>query len=90
VPVQRVTKYPLLLARLHKVTPAHHAAQRELLKQAQHKIELHLEHMNSVSYATARRRGVKFPESVFGHVRHAFVWYLIRSWRPAILVGVFP
>ncbi|KAJ9595051.1 hypothetical protein L9F63_013648 [Diploptera punctata] len=46
VPVQRVTKYPLLLARLHKVTPAHHEG-RELLKEAQHKIELHLEHMNS-------------------------------------------
>jgi hypothetical protein len=47
VPVQRVTKYPLLLARLYKVTPAHHES-RELLRQSQHKIELHLEHMNSV------------------------------------------
>nr|CAD7199071.1 unnamed protein product [Timema douglasi] len=46
VPVQRVTKYPLLLARLYKVTPSHHEG-RELLKQAQHKIELHLEHMNA-------------------------------------------
>ncbi|GLG99775.1 Uncharacterized protein GBIM_06164 [Gryllus bimaculatus] len=46
VPVQRVTKYPLLLARLYKVTPAHLPG-RELLRQAQHKIELHLEHMNS-------------------------------------------
>ncbi|KDR08167.1 Myosin-M heavy chain [Zootermopsis nevadensis] len=46
VPVQRVTKYPLLLARLHKVTPAHHES-REHLRQSQHKIELHLEHMNS-------------------------------------------
>ncbi|PNF18625.1 hypothetical protein B7P43_G05037 [Cryptotermes secundus] len=46
VPVQRVTKYPLLLARLHKVTPAHHES-REILRQSQHKIELHLEHMNS-------------------------------------------
>ncbi|XP_066991339.2 uncharacterized protein [Anabrus simplex] len=46
VPVQRVTKYPLLLARLYKVTPAHHQG-RDQLKQAQHKIELHLEHMNS-------------------------------------------
>ncbi|KAJ8866643.1 hypothetical protein PR048_032504 [Dryococelus australis] len=45
VPVQRVTKYPLLLARLYKVTPSHHEG-RELLKEAQHKIELHLEHMN--------------------------------------------
>ncbi|KAG4071185.1 hypothetical protein HA402_001175 [Bradysia odoriphaga] len=45
VPVQRVTKYPLLLARLYKVTPAHLEG-RELLKQAQEKIELHLNHMN--------------------------------------------
>ncbi|KAI4469964.1 rho guanine nucleotide exchange factor at 64c isoform a [Holotrichia oblita] len=46
VPVQRVTKYPLLLARLYKVTPSHHET-REQLKEAQHKIELHLNHMNS-------------------------------------------
>lgn len=46
VPVQRVTKYPLLLARLYKVTPLHHES-RELLRDAQHKIELHLSHMNS-------------------------------------------
>lgn len=46
VPVQRVTKYPLLLARLYKVTPIHHET-REKLKDAQHKIELHLNHMNS-------------------------------------------
>ncbi|KAJ8941995.1 hypothetical protein NQ314_010220, partial [Rhamnusium bicolor] len=46
VPVQRVTKYPLLLARLFKVTPPHHDT-REQLKEAQHKIELHLNHMNS-------------------------------------------
>lgn len=46
VPVQRVTKYPLLLARLYKVTPQHHET-REQLKEAQHKIELHLNHMNS-------------------------------------------
>lgn len=46
VPVQRVTKYPLLLARLFKVTPAHHET-REQLKEAQNKIELHLSHMNS-------------------------------------------
>lgn len=45
VPVQRVTKYPLLLARLYKVTPSHHEG-RDLLKQAQEKIELHLNHMN--------------------------------------------
>lgn len=46
VPVQRVTKYPLLLARLYKVTPVHHSS-RELIREAQHKIELHLNHMNS-------------------------------------------
>lgn len=46
VPVQRVTKYPLLLARLYKVTPVHHET-REQLKEAQNKIELHLSHMNS-------------------------------------------
>lgn len=46
VPVQRVTKYPLLLARLYKVTPLHHET-REQLKEAQNKIELHLSHMNS-------------------------------------------
>lgn len=46
VPVQRVTKYPLLLARLYKVTPIQHNS-RDLLREAQHKIELHLNHMNS-------------------------------------------
>lgn len=46
VPVQRVTKYPLLLARLYKVTPSH-LDHKEELKEAQHKIELHLNHMNS-------------------------------------------
>ncbi|KAK5642051.1 hypothetical protein RI129_008218 [Pyrocoelia pectoralis] len=46
VPVQRVTKYPLLLSRLCKTTPTHHE-NRDQLKEAQHKIELHLNHMNS-------------------------------------------
>ncbi|KAG8178772.1 hypothetical protein JTE90_016637 [Oedothorax gibbosus] len=45
VPVQRVTKYPLLLSRLYKVTPYHHK-DREALREAQLKIELHLEHIN--------------------------------------------
>lgn len=45
VPVQRVTKYPLLLNRLFKVTPYHHQ-DRESLKEAQQKIEFHLEHIN--------------------------------------------
>ncbi|GFR22530.1 myosin-M heavy chain [Trichonephila clavata] len=47
VPVQRVTKYPLLLNRLYKVTPYHHK-DREALREAQLKIELHLEHINQV------------------------------------------
>merc|ERR1719210_840074 len=46
VPVQRVTKYPLLLARLFKVTPHHHADQRNAIKRAQEKIENALEQMN--------------------------------------------
>ncbi|KAF5288197.1 hypothetical protein FQA39_LY03965 [Lamprigera yunnana] len=46
VPVQRVTKYPLLLTRLYKATPSHYE-NRDQLKEAQHKIELHLNHMNS-------------------------------------------
>lgn len=45
VPVQRVTKYPLLLARLYKVTPSHLDG-RDQLKQSQEKIELHLTHIN--------------------------------------------
>ncbi|XP_055926713.1 uncharacterized protein LOC129958327 [Argiope bruennichi] len=45
VPVQRVTRYPLLLSRLHKVTPIHHK-DRNALKEAQQKVELHLEHIN--------------------------------------------
>lgn len=45
VPVQRVTKYPLLLARLFKVTPLHHA-DRGAIKKAQEKIENALEQMN--------------------------------------------
>jgi len=43
--VQRVTKYPLLLARLYKVTPHHHA-DRNAIKRAQDKIENALEQMN--------------------------------------------
>lgn len=48
VPVQRVTKYPLLLARLYKATPPTHAS-REDCRRAKEKIELHLQHMNNVS-----------------------------------------
>lgn len=45
VPVQRVTKYPLLLARLYKVTPTHLEC-RERLKDAKEMIESHLNRMN--------------------------------------------
>ncbi|XP_074598647.1 uncharacterized protein LOC141853263 [Brevipalpus obovatus] len=45
VPVQRVTKYPLLLNRLYKVTPVNHK-DREALRSAQQKVEIHLEHIN--------------------------------------------
>ena len=45
MPVQRVTKYPLLLSRLYKVTPIHHP-DRDNLKQAQSSIEAALDQMN--------------------------------------------
>ena len=45
VPVQRVTKYPLLLSRLLKVTPSHHE-DRAALQESRERIEHHLEHMN--------------------------------------------
>jgi hypothetical protein len=48
VPVQRVTKYPLLLSRLLKVTPAHHE-DRSALQESRERIEHALEHMNQVS-----------------------------------------
>ena len=43
--MQRVTKYPLLLARLLKVTPGHHK-DRENLREAQTRIEAALEQIN--------------------------------------------
>ena len=43
--MQRVTKYPLLLSRLMKVTPAHHE-DRSGLQRAREKIEHHLENIN--------------------------------------------
>ena len=45
VPVQRVTKYPLLLARLLKVTPGHYK-DRENIREAQTRIEAALEQIN--------------------------------------------
>lgn len=47
VPVQRVTKYPLLLARLNKVTPSHLEEMKELLTEAQRLVEQHLGQMNA-------------------------------------------
>ena len=47
MPVQRVTKYPLLLSRLHKVTPSHHEDKNNI-KSAQDKIEAALDQMNKV------------------------------------------
>ena len=38
VPVQRVTRYPLLLSRLVKVTPGGHS-DKEALQEAQEKVE---------------------------------------------------
>lgn len=43
--MQRVTKYPLLLNRLHKVTPTHHP-DKDDIKTAQDRIEAALEQMN--------------------------------------------
>ncbi|CAG0880093.1 unnamed protein product [Darwinula stevensoni] len=50
VPVQRVTKYPLLLGRLYKVTP-HQLEGREAIRDAQRKIEAHLEQINTEAKA---------------------------------------
>ncbi|XP_029828628.1 FERM, ARHGEF and pleckstrin domain-containing protein 2 [Ixodes scapularis] len=50
-PVQRVTKYPLLLSRLYKVTPHSHQ-DREALRDAQHRVQLHLEHINQLTRGT--------------------------------------
>jgi len=49
VPVQRVTKYPLLLARLLKASPASAAAERRALTAAKDRVEQALERMNKVS-----------------------------------------
>lgn len=50
-PVQRVTKYPLLLSRLYKVTPHSHQ-DREALRDAQLRVQLHLEHINQLTRGT--------------------------------------
>ncbi len=51
--MQRVTKYPLLLSRLLKVTPSHHP-DRAALQEARERVEHHLEHMNQVRRETFR------------------------------------
>ena len=55
VPVQRVTKYPLLLSRLLKVTPAHHE-DRGALQESRERIEHHLENMNQEARDTNSTR----------------------------------
>lgn len=52
MPVQRVTKYPLLLSRLHRATPAC-AAERDDVKAAQRCVESRLEEMNAAAAAAA-------------------------------------
>ena len=54
VPVQRVTKYPLLLSRLHKATPGSHASRDDCLE-AKQAIEEHLQRMNSQTKVTPAR-----------------------------------
>lgn len=55
VPVQRVCRYPLLLNRLYKVTPYHHH-DREILKEAQRKVEMHLEQINQQTKGTVSNK----------------------------------
>ncbi|KAI8426443.1 hypothetical protein MSG28_005271 [Choristoneura fumiferana] len=52
VPVQRVTKYPLLLSRLHRSTAAC-AAERDDVRSAQRCVESRLEEMNAAAAAAA-------------------------------------
>ena len=53
--MQRVTKYPLLLSRLLKVTPAHHE-DRGALQESRERIEHHLENMNQEARDTNSTR----------------------------------
>merc|ERR1712088_1009968 len=55
VPVQRVTRYPLLLSRLLKVTPAQHN-DRDALQESRERIEHHLENMNQEARDTNSTR----------------------------------
>ncbi|RWS25318.1 Myosin-M heavy chain-like protein [Leptotrombidium deliense] len=69
VPVQRVTKYPLLLNRLYKVTPYQHK-DREALRDAQQKVEMHLEHINQ------QTKGTGAPTRIWRRIS--------RIWRPLL------
>ena len=53
--MQRVTKYPLLLSRLLKVTPAHHE-DRSALQESRERIEHHLENVNQEARDTNSTR----------------------------------
>lgn len=59
VPVQRITKYPLLLGRLLRATAQHDVEMREALREAQAKVESYLTAINAViwllSLSTTRK-----------------------------------
>ena len=48
VPVQRITKYPLLLGRLLRATAQQDVEMREALREAQAKVESYLTAINAV------------------------------------------
>ena len=48
VPVQRITKYPLLLGRLLRATAQQDVEMREALREAQAKVEFYLTAINAV------------------------------------------
>ena len=50
VPVQRITKYPLLLGRLLRATAQQDVEMREALREAQAKVESYLTAINSVNW----------------------------------------
>ena len=55
-PMQRITKYPLLLGRLLRATAQQDVETRETLREAQAKVESYLTAINSVSFACSGRR----------------------------------
>ncbi|KAL8604231.1 hypothetical protein ACOMHN_014799 [Nucella lapillus] len=62
VPVQRIMKYPLLLNRLYKATPAHHG-DKENIRQAREKIEEILGHINAKAKTSAGSMRIKRKQS---------------------------